>query len=602
MRCRSVWLVAIFALLVPSHLMSQDWRVRYGLPYQLEPEPADELDTWSITVKSEPRGKMILCCSSDPHPSFEIVWWERDSRSIPLRLLRLAPIVPRGKPPRLKRAFTRKVQSEDGGFVLRHSVADSKYTGMGKLLSTDIPTRVFEGSSLEDLQRIYHSESVSWRTSERGKPNTFTTGDSARRTIDELLGRCGMSSPPAEPNWAELADRGETLSASGANPLQKNWRVRPGTPFGHDPANSRSIVARGKPKGRIIILCTRTTKDVYVFAPGSVWKGRAMLGFTRRVQTEDGGFILRHSVLDSKDKGTERLRNTPVRYFDGSASDILRRIYHSESVSMGNPKRPKTVITGGSARRAIDEMLDFCGIDPPSEPSASPESPGRSPAPYWWSDRQKDLFVSLPLMLDPSLTLEPSSPRQLPEQAGLDVSSQSTIEKYIVDLEAENDEESPDVSLPSMLDPSLRLEPSWPLDSSSLDSLLVLHLSRLRQALEQKSPGASSPLMPALNCLERLSRSKSFSWSGSKRGKPNTIITVDSVRRAIDKLLDDCGIGLLAEQNWDQPGLDVWTSPHKTVHFESEFSGLPRRYTTGQAWPVVWCESGPKSGLAGQPR
>ena len=42
------------------------------------------------------------------------------------------------------------------------------------------------------------------------------------------------------------------------------------------------------------------------------------------------------------------------------------------------------------------------------------------------------------------------------------------------------------------------------------------------------------------------------------------------------------------------------TSPHKTVHFESELSRLPRRYNTGQVWALVWCGSGPKSSLAGQ--
>ena len=467
MTCRTVWLVVILTLLVPNHLMSQDWRVRYGLPYLLDDDDAPEI--LSITVKGKPKGRMTICCSPGQPQSLDILYWEFDLKFVSLRLLRLARILPRDKPSRLKLGYTRKVQTENGGFVLRHSVVDSKYKGIGRISSTNKPSYSFEGSSLDNLRRIYHSESVSWRKfwrkSKPWNPITTTIGDSARRAIDELLDRCGMSSPPAEPNWAELTDRGETPSASGfsppSKPLQKNWRVRQGTPYGHDPADSRSIVARGKPKGRIILFCTKTPKDVDMIFVGSRWKRRVKLGFTHRVQTEDGGFVLRHSVKDSTHIGPGRIRNTPVSHFEGSAEEILQHIYHSESVSLGNPKRPKTVITGDSARRAIDEMLDFCGMSPP-EPPGSPESPGRTPAPYWWSDRQRDHLVSLPSMLDPSLTLDPSSPRQPPEQEDLDVSSQSMIEKYIVALEAENDEEVPDVSLPSMLDPSLVLEPSSP--------------------------------------------------------------------------------------------------------------------------------------------
>ena len=360
MTCRSVWLVVIFILLVPSHLMSQDWQVRYGLPYRLDHEASYDADGWSITVKSKPKGSLYICCRPGQPQSLDIVFWDSDSKSIPLRLLRLARILPRGKPPRMKLGFTRKVKTEDGGFVLRHSVADPKYLGIRGL--GDMHSHVCEGALL-GLQHLYHSESASWRESERGKPNTLTTGDAARRAIDELLYRCGMSSRPAEPDWADP-------SASGASPpskpLQKHWRVRSGTPYGHDPANSRSIVARGDPEGCIIIFCTRTPKVVLTLLPGSVWKGRMKLGFTRKVQTEDGGFVLRHSVKDSKYMGIGKipLTNIPGRVFEGDFTGSLQPIYHSESVSLGNPKRPNTITTGDSARRAIDEMLDFCGIDP----------------------------------------------------------------------------------------------------------------------------------------------------------------------------------------------------------------------------------------------
>ena len=364
MTCRSVWLVVIFTLLVPSHLMSQDWQVRYGLPYRPHPEASYDADGWSITVKGKPNGNMSICCRPGQPLSLDIVFWDFDSKSIPLRLLRLARILPRGKPPRLKLGFTRRVQTEGGGFVLRHSVADPKFLGirLGNMASD-----VCEGALL-GLQHLYHSESVSWRESERGQPNTLTTGDAARRAIDELLYRCGMSSRPAEPDWTDP-------SASGASPplkpLQTNWRVRSGTPFGHDPANSRSIVARGEPVGCIIIFCTRTPKVLVTLLPGSVWKGRMKLGFTRKVQTEDGGFVLRHSVKDSKYMGIDKipLTNIPSRVFESDFSGDLQPIYHSESVSLGNPKRPNTITTGDSARRAIGEMLDFCGIDPPAKPN-----------------------------------------------------------------------------------------------------------------------------------------------------------------------------------------------------------------------------------------
>ena len=195
MTCRTVWLVAIFTLLVPSHLMSQDWQVRYGLPYFLEPESAEVPEVWSITVKGKPKGRMTLCCSPGQPQGLDIIWWDLDLKSIPLRLLRLARIVPRKKSHRLMLGFTRKVQTEDGGFVLRHSVLDPKYLGIERFRRNTY-SLMFEGNSFDSVQRMYHSETVSWRGSKRQKPNTITIGDDGRRAIDKLLGYCGVGPPP----------------------------------------------------------------------------------------------------------------------------------------------------------------------------------------------------------------------------------------------------------------------------------------------------------------------------------------------------------------------------------------------------------------------
>lgn len=125
-----------------------------------------------------------------------------------------------------------------------------------------------------------------------------------------MLDLCGLPLPAERPDWPALA----------------GWRVRPGSPYGHHPANSRSIVVRGEPEGEVIIVCTRTPEGVDVLTPGSVWKSRQKLGFTRKVQTEGGGFVLRHTVRDAKYIGPGKIRNTPVRHFEGSDLDHLQRI------------------------------------------------------------------------------------------------------------------------------------------------------------------------------------------------------------------------------------------------------------------------------------
>ncbi len=420
MRRRTVWLVAIFTLLAPIHLRSEDWRVRPGTSYGHDPT-----NSWSIVVRGKPQGEIEISCTRAPQ---------------------IVEVTFRGcsRKRRLKLGFSRKVQTEDGGLVLRHSVHDPKYIGSGSVRNRLV--QWFEGSALDVVQRLYHSQSVSWGPSKRGKPLTATTGDSARRAIDEMLGFCGMSLADRPPALLALAGRssagrGETPSASGpsqpSKSLKKQWRVRPGTPYGHDPANSWSIVVRGKPKGKIILLCTRTPRMAHVLTSGGSRKRRMKLGFSRKVQTEDGGFVLRHSVHDPEYIGPGKIRNTPTSDFEGNPYDTLQRIYHSESVSLGNPKQPKTITTGDIARRAIDELLDFCGISPPPEPEA-----GRfSPDPSWLrqAPRQEGPDANLPSLLDSSST------SQAPEQADLDVSLPSrldSIEKNIL------------ANLPSRLDSS----------------------------------------------------------------------------------------------------------------------------------------------------
>ena len=60
----------------------------------------------------------------------------------------------------------------------------------------------------------------------------------------------------------------------------------------------------------------------------------------------------------------------------------------------------------------------------------------------------------------------------------------------------------------------------------------------------------------------------------------------------IEHPLGPCGAG--------SQRTDLLTSVHKTVHLESEISGLPGRCNTGQVWALVWCDAGLESSLAEQ--
>ena len=288
------------------------------------------------------------------------------------------------------------------------------------------------------VRRMYHSESVDWTDRRTGETNRALIGNLGRKAIKTVMDFCGFnlntgSSSSSSSQSLQSLQGTPPLPAGAESQEDEAWdealkrlcnSIPKDAPYyewevylcmnpwivdrgGIDLEDSRSTLAEGAPSGNLSLSCNRwkaRPKDLSLrlifgfgdypidYRPLRRKKDRVhlQLGFREEVRhSESGeGFTLRQTTLDFDwphrswaSKYTSREDSNAALFYDQEAADLMRRMYHSESVSWTDRRSGETnqALIGEPGREAIKTVMDFCGFSLAIDSSSASSSARQFP-------------------------------------------------------------------------------------------------------------------------------------------------------------------------------------------------------------------------------